>query len=251
MPVIDAPAARPAPPQGPPPRTVYAVGGLILAALIVMTAAVAVAWPLLNRARDGAAHTATGPVTGRDAATLDLLSGAASVDVRGADLGDTLYRVDSPQMLSVTDSGGRIQVRVTGGDASITIRLNRGVRWTVRFTGGARSNTADLRGLGRLAGVEYVGGVSAIDLTLPGASGTVPVRIDGGAGSVRVHAPGSAPVRFRAGGGAGGVTIDGVAHNGVAAGATMQSGGWDTARDRYDVDAATGVSTVVVDRDRP
>ncbi|WP_426511230.1 hypothetical protein ACPPVO_11735 [Dactylosporangium sp. McL0621] len=236
-------------PSGPPPRSVYLIGGLILVALIVIAVVTVAAWPRLTGQRTGeAAHTVTGGVDGRDHATLDLVTGATSVTVQAADLGDTLYRVDSAHGPSVDDSGDRVEVHVTGGDASVTIRLNRDVRWDVRFTAGAQRNHADLRDLRHLAGVEYVGGVSAIELTLPAPGGTVPVRIDGGASAVRIHAPASVPVRVKAGGGAGRVGIDGDEHNGVTAGATFASGGWDTAADRYDVDAAGGVSTITVDR---
>ncbi|WP_433217845.1 hypothetical protein ACQP00_10800 [Dactylosporangium sp. CS-047395] len=234
---------------GPPPRTVYLIGAVILAALIVFAIVAALAWPRMNGQRaEGTAHTATGDVHGRDHATLDLVTGTTSVTVQAADLGDTLYKVESPQTPSVTDTDDRIEVHVTGGDASVTIRLNRDVRWTVRFTAGSQSNTADLRDLKHLAGVEYVGGVSAIDLTLPKPAGTIPVRVDGGASAVRVHAPNGAPVQVKAGGGAGRVAIDGEEHNGITAGATFNATGWDTANDRYTVDAAAGVSTITVDR---
>src|SRR5205085_8976030 len=115
----------------------------------------------------------------------------------------------SPQAPSVTDADGQVQVHVAGDDAAVTVELNRDVRGTLRFTAGAQSNTADLREVRRLAGVEYVAGVSSIDLTLPAPAGTVPVRLDGGVGALHIHAPGAAPVRVRAGGGAGGVTVDG------------------------------------------
>jgi hypothetical protein len=234
---------------GPPPRTVYLIGAVIIAALIVFAIVAALAWPRVSGQRaEGAAHTVSGDVHGRDHATLDLVTGTTSVDVRAADLGDTLYQVESSKTPSVNDTDDRIEVHVTGGDASVTIRLNRDVRWTVRFTAGSQSNTADLRELAHLAGVEYVGGVSSIDLTLPKPGGTVPVRVDGGASAVRVHAPNGAPVRVKAGGGAGRVAIDGEEHNGVSAGASFASGGWEAAADRYDVDAVGGVSAITVDR---
>ncbi|GAA2396248.1 hypothetical protein [Dactylosporangium salmoneum] len=228
-----------APPR-PRPRTVYLAGGLILAAILLTGVLVAV-----SQHHD---PTVTGAVDGRNAATLDLLSGVGAVTVRAADLGDTLYRIQSPRTATAHDTGDRVEVRVDGGDASVTVELNRDVRWTLRFTAGSQSNTADLRGLRRLAGVEYVGGVSAIDLALPGPSGTVPVRVDGGASTLRVHAPDEAAVRVRAGGGAGGVSIDGATHSGVTAGATYATGGWDAAADRFDVDAAGGISSITLDR---
>ncbi|GAA3270906.1 hypothetical protein Dvina_11530 [Dactylosporangium vinaceum] len=235
-------------PSGPPPRTVYIVGGVIVVVLIAVAAVLAVVWPQMHgeNAND-TAHTVTGAVNGRDHATLDLVTGATSVNMQAADLGDTLYRVDTPQTASVHDTGERIEVQVTDGNAEVTIQLNRDVTWAVRFTGGAQSNTADLRSLKHLASVEYVGGVSAIDVTLPTPTGTVPVRVDGGASAVRVIAPSGTPVRVQAAGGAGRVTVDGTEHSGVGAGGTFPSNGWDAAQNRYDVVAAGGVSAFTVE----
>ncbi|MFI5909080.1 hypothetical protein [Dactylosporangium sp. NPDC051541] len=235
-------------PSGPPPRTVYLVGGVILVALVVVAAIAAVVWPQMHGGGAGdTAHTVTGAVGGRDHATLDLVTGAASVNMQAADLGDTLYRVDTPQTAAVHDTGDRVEVQVTDGNAEVTIQLNRDVTWAVRFTGGAQSNTADLRALNHLASIEYVGGVSAIELSLPVPSGTVPVRIDGGASAVRITAPSGTPVRVQAAGGAGRVTVDGADHNGVGAGSAFPSNGWEAAQNRYDAVAAGGVSTFTVE----
>jgi hypothetical protein len=154
---------------------------------------------------------------------------------------------------SVTDLDGRVGVQLndTGNGAAdkgvVTVELNRAVRWSVRFTAGATSNTADLRGLRELGGVEYIGGVSAIELSLPAAKGVVPVRMSGGASTLRIHLPQGQPARIVAGGGAGSVTLDGTRHDGVTGGAAFQSG--DTAaKDRFEIDNTAGVSSVVVDR---
>ncbi|MGI5244036.1 hypothetical protein [Dactylosporangium sp. CA-139066] len=238
--------------QGPPPRTVYAVGGIVLAAILVAAVVALAAWPFVSR-RTAGNHVVSGLVAGREEATLDLLTGVTAVTVSAEDLGDTLYRVESPQTPTATESTadrGRIDVAVNGADASVIIKLNRDVRWTLRFTGGAQRNGADLHDLRHLAGVQYVGGVSTIELSLPPADGAVPVRVGGGADAVRIHATGRAPARVRAGGGAGTVTVDGEAHTGVTAGSVFAGPGWDDAHDRYDVDATGGVSTITVDRNR-
>jgi hypothetical protein len=44
------------------------------------------------------------------------------------------------------------------------------------------------------------------------------------------------------------VTIDGVTHSGVAGGSMWTPDGWSAAADRYDIDATSGVSTLVVSR---
>ncbi|MET7392258.1 hypothetical protein ABZS66_01995 [Dactylosporangium sp. NPDC005572] len=249
---------RHAAPAGPPPRTVWLIGGLIALALVV----IAVVATLMDSAgprtpADARDHVVSAPAAGRDAAVLDVLSGATAVTVKAADLGDRLFEAETPRdgrltpQARVTDDGV-VRLTLDGeggpGGAAVEVRLNRGVRWTVRFTAGANASTADLRDLGNLAAVEYAGGVAAVELTLPAAHGTVPIRLSGGANTVVLHAPKAAPVRVRAGGGAGAVTIDGAASNGVAAGATFASAGWDGATDRYDVDATSGVGTITVDR---
>ncbi|MFF5234429.1 hypothetical protein [Dactylosporangium sp. NPDC000521] len=247
----------PAHAAGPRPRTVWLVGGMILLAILVLAAVTVFVWRTRHPGGDGAAHTVTAPVAGRDSATLDLLSGATTVTVVAADLGDTLFRVSTPgdgrTVPSVTTLDGRVgvQLRDAGNGAAgkgvVGVELNRAVRWTVRFTAGATSNTADLRGLREIGGVEYVGGVSGIELTLPAAKGVVPVRMSGGASTFRVHLPQGGPVKVVAGGGAGSVTLDGTRHDGVAGGAAFSSGD-PAAADRYEIDNAAGVSSVVVDR---
>lgn len=250
-------ATAPAHAAVPSPRTVLLIGGLILLAVLVIAAVTVAVWQGRREGTQRASHTVTAAVAGRDAATLDLLSGVTAVTVTAADLGDTLYRVRTPDggrmVPGVTELDGRfgVQLRDTGNGAPdqgvVTVELNRDVRWTVRFTAGATSNTADLRGLREIGGVEYIGGVSAIELSLPAAKGVVPVRMSGGASTLRIHLPQGRPVRVVAGGGAGSVTIDGTRHDGVAAGAAFQSG--DTgAADRFEVDNTAGVSSVVVDR---
>ncbi|WP_327005236.1 hypothetical protein OHA72_61325 [Dactylosporangium sp. NBC_01737] len=249
-------ATAPAHAAGPPPRTVLLIGGMILLAVLVLAAVAVSVWRVRHASVDRASHTVTAAVAGRDQATLDLLSGVTAVTVTAADLGDVLYRVRTPDggrmVPSVTDLDGRVGVQLndTGNGADkgvVTVELNRDVRWTVRFTAGATSNTADLRGLREIGGVEYIGGVSSIELSLPAAKGVVPVRMSGGASTFRVHLPQGRPVRVVAGGGAGSVTVDGARHDGVAGGAAFQSGD-PAAADRYEIDNTAGVSSVVVDR---
>ncbi|MET7424401.1 hypothetical protein [Dactylosporangium sp. NPDC005555] len=250
-------ATAPAHAAGPPPRTVWLIGGMILLAVLILAAVTIAVWRVRHASVDRASHTVTAAVSGRDAATLDLLSGVTAVTVTAADLGDILYRVSTPgdgrMVPSVTDLDDRVGVQLsdtgngTPDRGAVSVELNRDVRWTVRFTAGATSNTADLRGLREIGGVEYVGGVSSIELSLPAAKGTVPVRMNGGAGTFRVHLPQGRPVKVVAGGGAGSVTLDGTRHDGVGGGAVFQSGDV-AAKDRFEIDNAAGVSSVVVDR---
>jgi hypothetical protein len=211
--------------------------------------------------RDGAppraaqrAHAVTAPRGDRDAAALHLLSGVTAVTVRVADLGEDLYRIRTPddsQVAPVAEGADPVRVLVesTGlaGPALIDITLARGVRWDLRFSGGAQDQVVDLRG-GAVSAVSFAAGATRIDLSLPEPSGLVPVRMTGGASEFRVHAPAGVPVRVRLGGGAGSVTVDGTSRSGVSDGDVIEPGGWAAAADRYDVDATAGVSSLVLDR---
>jgi hypothetical protein len=253
-PVTEAPSPPPAEPsKGPPPRTVLLIGGVILLAIVLMAVVATVLLRGWDRHGGGPAHVdhvVSGPVNGRSDAQFDLVKGATAVAVQGADLGDRLYRVtgsdDGDHTPTVADAGNLVQVTSVGNSSAIIVELNRDVTWRIRIVDGASSENLDLRTL-KISGVEIIGGAASVDLRLPAAHGSVPVRMSGGINQFAIHRPSGIPVRVRAGGGAGNVTIDGQQHGGVAGGSTFASGGWDTATDKYDVDCTAGVSTVTVD----
>jgi hypothetical protein len=143
-----------------------------------------------------------------------------------------------------------VQVFLTShssGPSAVTIRLAEGVRWGLRFDGGASDLVANLRS-GRVAGVDFAAGDSHIGLDLPQPRGTVPVQLSGGASELSMHAPNGVPVRVAVQSGAASVELDGVAHDGIAAGTVFAPPGWSTAGDRYDVVAHAGVSTLTLTR---
>jgi hypothetical protein len=121
------------------------------------------------------------------------------------------------------------------------------MRWQIRLVAGSTDMTMDLAG-GQLSGIEFIGGVSSIDLVLPQPDGTVPVTLAGGVGRWTTHLPKDVPVRFSAQADAGSVTVDGTMRSGVSAGTVIEPDGWAGARLRYDLVAATGVGSAVVDR---
>jgi hypothetical protein len=243
---------------------VLLIAGVILLAVLLVAAIVAIATTVSHRGRAAAGpgrhvdHVVTGPaLDGRRAATLDLVSGATSVTVHGGDLGDRLYRVTTPDSSNlapaVVDQGGAdnvVQVQlnnVTGNGASaVVIELNRDVRWQVRLTAGATTESLDLHDV-KLAGVDFIGGASNIDLTLGEPSGTLAIHQGGGVNHFGIHTPPGTPVRVTAGGGAGTITIDGTQHSGIAGGTTFASTGWSAATDRYDVVNNVGVGSLIAD----
>jgi hypothetical protein len=205
----------------------------------------------------GADYVVSGPRDGWDTGTFELLSSATSVTVRATDLGDQLYRVATPdggaKLPRVTVNGDRVLAELVdqpdrGGQAStVDIQLSREVRWKIRFVSGATEQLVNFGG-GQLDGIDFVAGVSRIEMTLPKPNGTVPIRMSGGTSQWVAHLPDGVPARVVAGGGASSVTIDGQRRTGLSGGTIVTSDGWAQANDRYDLDAAAGVSTVVVDR---
>jgi hypothetical protein len=170
---------------------------------------------------------------------------------RGGGRGD-LYRIsathpDSPGRPEVTDGDGVVRLALAGGTRSVDVRLSAAVNWHVRIAAGAADQRLDLDA-GPVSGVDLAGGANAIDLALPPATGTLPVRVTGGAGQVSVRTAGEAPARVRVGSGAAQVTVDGQGRTGVAGGTVFEPPEWAAARDRYDLDVAAGVSTLTVTR---
>lgn len=199
-----------------------------------------------------AERVVAGSLHGRTGAFLLVRDAASRVDVRLADLPGLLYRVSTP-----ADSGlapwvsgrpGRVGLRFspTGADGpdTVTILLNRAVRWDIRLPAGAGEQRLDLAE-GRVTRI-VVGSSGVVDLRLPAPAGTVPVTFTGGVGSVVLAAPQRVPLRITLRDGAGAVVTPWTANNGTPAGAVLRSPGWAGARDRYAVHAHAGFGTLAV-----
>ncbi|MGW4940806.1 hypothetical protein ACWEOZ_04345 [Actinoplanes sp. NPDC004185] len=264
----DAGENEPAPGDGQPemgpaqPGRGWLVGAGIAAAALLLTGAAVVAlsrdgdpgptpsgWGPPVAAAPAAPHLATAARDGRTSAGFDLIDGAERVTLRAADLGDTLYRITTPDAGAVVprtdEQGGRVRLRLDGDAGSVDITLNAAVRWDLRIAGGAQLSTIDLSA-GRVGGVDLAGGASRIALRLPRPDGTLSVRMSGGVSLFDVRTAERTPVRVRVGRGAGQVTLDGQRHAGVAAGRTFTPASWAAAVDRVDVDAAAGMSALTV-----
>ena len=191
----------------------------------------------------------------RDVTSFALVNGADVVRVRVADLAGDRYEVSTPDgskiLPTVAVDGDEIVagVRDSGeaGPAVVDVVLDSSVRWRVRLAGGAKDESVDLTG-GPGGDVDFSAGTSRASVALPAGRGTQRVVLGGGAAELYVRLGGDAPVRVRAGSGAGSVTINGDNHGGVSAGTVLQAAAWASATDRYDIDATAGVSTIAVSR---
>jgi hypothetical protein len=250
-----------APAPGPADRRLLWICALVLAVIVGGALFLIMARGAINDVRhhgDPATshhrHRVVGAAHGRDEATLDLVSGATTVTVRTGDTGTDMYRITTPDggalLPAVVDHGDTVEVQLTDsgqhGASTVLVELSDKVAWHLRLGGGSNEATVDAHE-GGLAGLDFATGVSTVTVSLPKPHGTVRVGIAGGAGSVTVHAPAGTPARLRVGGGAASASLDGEQHSGVSGGSVFTTSGYDSATDRYDVDATTGVSTIVVD----
>jgi hypothetical protein len=243
-------------PQYRPTRRTLIIAAAVVAAIVLVVAVILVAAELRDADGDGIANgdrVVTAPLDGREAATLEVLTGATTITVRVADLGDRLYRAATPDgsglVPRTTIDDDRVQVyldkRGPAGPDAVEVQLNSRARWTVRVVGGAVDEMIDASA-GRLAGLDIVGGAARIEVRLPRPEGTVPVRMSGGANQLAFDVPDGTPTRVRLGSGAASVTVDGAGHSGVGAGTIVATPGWDAATDRYDIDAIAGVAVLTV-----
>lgn len=202
--------------------------------------------------RGSNAHRVRG---GGDVSSFALVDGADVVRVRLGDLGGDRWEVSTPdgaKVVPAVDVDGHevvagLHATNGGGPALVTVVLSSKVHWSVRLSGGADDESVDLTG-GPGGDVDFSAGTSRAAVALPAAKGTQRVVLGGGAAQFDVRLAGDAPVRVAATGGAGSVTIDGVTHSGVAGGSVWTPDGWSAATDRYDIDAASGVSALTVSR---
>ncbi|HLL65291.1 MAG TPA: hypothetical protein VK453_06035 [Micromonosporaceae bacterium] len=258
----------PQPPQPPPSghrassgRRPLLIGLAVVAALGLLVMGFAAvryfgADPAPQAQDKGTNKVITGEVGALTEATLDIVTSASALDLKAADLGNDLYRVETPSGGSLVPemdvNGGNLQLRLlpsgnNAGPGSVTVRINSKVVWSLKLTGGAAEEIADLRAA-KLKSLDVTGGGQKIEITLPPVTGTFTVNMTGGAAQFLLHAPKDIPVKVRLGQGAGDVSVDGKAQKSVAGGTVINPPGWDGAKDRIDLNATSGASEIKVDR---
>lgn len=202
-----------------------------------------------------APNVISAPAGDRAKAGFELVSNTVEIDLRATDLGDDLYRITTPANGSVlprvrsTEAGLKLFLDTTGkrGTAAVTVLLNADVRWSMLITGGVKTGVFDL-GAAKVDEVDFAGGATRIDLTLPRPDGTLPIRLSGGVNRFEVYTDQGVPVRVRTRRGAGQVKLDGLTDDGVARGASFLSPDWADSENRIDLDAVAGVGTLRVGR---
>jgi hypothetical protein len=198
-------------------------------------------------------HKVRGPAFSGDQASFQLVNGSDAVKVSVADLGDAMFEVSTPEsaeaapIVQVNGTSVVTGLRGTGagGPTVVQVVLSDDIRWSVELAGGAVDEVVDLTG-GPGGDVDFSAGTSRAEAALPAGRGTQRVTMRGGANQFVVRLAGSAPARVSATGGANSVTVDGKTYTGVSGNAVWTVDNWATAQDRYDIVAASGVSTMTV-----
>ena len=216
----------------------YVTGVALLAVVSIYTAAVP-------------RTVISAPLKGAGVGRLRFPRGATWVTVKAG--------AAMPELFLASFTGPKPNVRVVGNNVDIESRgfgpatwrlrsahiaLNPSIAWQFEVHGGTLRLKADLRGL-QLTMVTLEGGAVKVDLALPRPSGTVPIRIRGGASEVSVRRPGGVAVRVIAHGGLRKAQVDGKSIEATDE-KRIQSPDYDGAVDRYDLELVDGADRFVL-----
>ena len=200
---------------------------------------------------------------GKFAAPLESVTKGHLVFERGAShvfvgvepaMGDLLcVRLEGPAS-QVRTQDGFVTVRqqrrrlpsLSRDERANEILLNGSIPWEVEVRGGASHLSADLDEL-ELGSLEIKGGVSKVQLTLPPPSGTMPLRVLGGAEGLIVRRPKGVAVRVRVSGRASELVFDGQRHGAISGETSLQSPDYEHAANRYDIEVSGGVSGMTIE----
>jgi hypothetical protein len=126
------------------------------------------------------------------------------------------------------------------------VTLNPAIPWQIKFHGGLSRLDADLSVL-ELGSFEVTGGASGVAVTLPRPSGTVSVRVSGGASDVSIHRPEGVAARIRVGRGVSKLAFDEQRFGAIGGETRLQTIDYDGAADRYDLEVTGGASKISID----
>jgi hypothetical protein len=221
------------------------------------------AWTLWQATRGRSAietEAASIALGGAERATLRMHHGAGRLNVNAGASADAL--------LSGTFGGGLerqarregdtlyVDLRTPSGNIMVfpwmwgphhaldwNLDLNPEIPFALRIETGASDTHLDLTDL-RITELELKTGVSATHVTLPANAGYTRVRIEAGVASVNVRVPNGVAARVRVDGGLAGISVDG--HRFPRVGGENQSPDYDTATNKVEIVAQTGVGSVDV-----
>ena len=196
------------------------------------------------------------PLGSSSSGHLLFVSGASNVTIHADPSMEDLYRARFEGQVPI--------VRVKGGTVSIVytrflsldqryywlerpaeVTLNSTITWHIEVRGSISRLTADLREL-RLGSIKLAGGASRTEIMLPRPTGTVSVRISGGASNVTIHRPEGVAARAHVVGGATNLTFDEKHFGAIGGDVNLQSPDYDAAANRYDIEITGGANNLTI-----
>lgn len=181
--------------------------------------------------------------------------GVANLTIRVDASMATVYRGEfygpKPQ---VTEADGVISIDyprfnpLIWGRTAADVTVRPSVAWFIEIRGGVSRWDADLR-TGTVAGIEVHGGLNQVELQLPEPSGSVQLRVTGGASHLRLRRPSSVPARIRIGGGASKLALDEQGFGAVGGPVRLESPDYSAAVNRYEIEIGGGASQIIITRD--
>lgn len=208
----------------------------------------------LRGAPGGGRGEFSAPLENVEHGKLVFASGASRLTLRAEAAMATLYRSRFEGTVpEVKVEGGTVTVRyprrprlLDWGNRAAEIALNAAIPWQIEIRGGASEITTKLGGLD-LSGLEIRGGASMVRVELPEPTGTVPVRITGGASQVTVRRPAGVAARVHLKGWATHLTFDDqIVDAAIGSDARLQSPGYDDAIRRYDIEISGSASAITL-----
>jgi Domain of unknown function (DUF5668) len=242
-------------------RTLHGVAVDVAAVLILLLAASgAIAYVSVGPAIPGGTHTlsASDQVGNLKEATLHVEVGAADLTVVGnSSLGPDLYRAvinysGQAPTVALDKENGDLRISQEGDfgifgnrHLAIDLQVSPAVSWSFNVSSGAVNATFKVTGV-RVSSIQASTGAGRFEMTLGPPKGMVPIKVDGGAVTIRVHRPSGTEASARVSGGAVNLTADG-RRTGAIGSARWQSDGYANAADAYSIEVSGGASTVTVD----
>jgi DNA-binding MarR family transcriptional regulator len=196
-----------------------------------------------------AEHSA--PLGGLTSAKLHVRSGLSQLRLREGTNPRDLYRAAFEGAIpQVRLRDGRVLVQYRGRPfdwrkRTATIGLNTTIPWTIEVLGGIQRIEADLRGVD-VRRIDLTGATERVQLEFGRPRGEVPVRILGGAKTIRIERPLGIAVRLNVVGGIGSATIDGLRVDNRGGVATLETPAFGTEPDRIDLEVVGGTRTIEV-----
>ena len=238
-------------------RSLHGVAGDIAAALIILLAIVgAVAYvAAAPRGSTGQSFETSADLGSISSGNLEIDAGAATITLSGAgDIGSSLYKAhidySGPKPEVTLDrSTGELKISQSGGLFSfqgqrfqLDLQLNTTIPWKITQNSGAATDTYNLQNV-RLQSLSLNTGASRDEVSLGTPTGLIPLTVNGGSLTIRVHRPKGTGTSVDISGGAVSLDFDGQSYHAIGHVAV----GTDLGSDGYRITISGGACNVTVD----